>query len=166
MNPGRREFLQLLALASAAGFTATGDVQAAQKQASTLYDLPRFGQVHLLHFTDCHAQLKPVYFREPSVNLGFGAQSGRTPHLVGQAFLQSYGITAKSRAAHAFTHLDFASAARVFGKVGGFAHLATLIRQIKASRPGALLLDGALVRHCGPKARTWWMPALRWGWMS
>lgn len=138
----RREFLQVLAVAGAGGMTFPGgDAQAAQA-AQQLYDVPRFGNVHLLHFTDCHAQLRPVHFREPSMNLGVAEWAGRPPHLVGDAFLREYGITPGSAAAHAFTYLDFTAAAQRYGKVGGFAHLSTLIQRVKASRPGALLLDG------------------------
>jgi S-sulfosulfanyl-L-cysteine sulfohydrolase len=92
--------------------------------------------------TDCHAQLKPLYFREPSVNLGVGPLWGRLPHLVGEQFLQKTGIQPGTAQAHAFTFIDFERAARRYGKVGGFAHLATLVKRLKASRPGALLLDG------------------------
>jgi len=137
----RREFLQMLAVASAGGMCLTEHDHAAQASAS-LYDLPSFGNVHLLHFTDCHAQLNPLYFREPSVNLGAGQQRGRVPHLVGEALLKQFGIPAHSADAYAFTALDFNEAARTYGQVGGFAHLATLIKRLKASRPGALLLDG------------------------
>ncbi|USE80313.1 thiosulfohydrolase SoxB [Cupriavidus gilardii] len=138
----RREFLQVLAIASAAGMAfPTRDAQAAQA-AARLYDVPRFGNVHLLHFTDCHAQLLPVHFREPSVNLGIGDYAGKPPHLVGQALLKHYRIAPGSAEAHAFTYLDFTEAARRYGKVGGFAHLSTLVKQLRASRPGALLLDG------------------------
>ncbi|MEN7529820.1 thiosulfohydrolase SoxB [Cupriavidus sp. DL-D2] len=138
----RREFLQVLAVAGAGGMTFSGgDAQAAQA-AERLYNVPRFGNVHLLHFTDCHAQLNPVHFREPSVNLGVAEWAGKPPHLVGQAFLRAYGIAPGSATAHAFTYLDFTEAARRYGKVGGFAHLSTLVQRMKASRPGALLLDG------------------------
>jgi len=138
----RREFLQVLAVAGAGGMTFPGgDAQAAQA-AQRLYDVPRFGNVHLLHFTDCHAQLRPVHFREPSMNLGVAEWAGRPPHLVGDAFLREYGIAPGSAAAHAFTYLDFTAAAQRYGKVGGFAYLSTLIQRVKASRPGALLLDG------------------------
>ena len=99
--------------------------------------MPRFGNVSLLHITDVHAQLLPTYFREPSVNLGNGAP----PHLVGKEFLRHYGIK-NPLLAHAFTHLDFEAAARRYGKVGGYAHLATLVKRLRASRPQALLLDG------------------------
>ncbi len=122
--------------------TLTADAERAQRAADSVYALPASGNVHLLHFTDCHAQLLPTYFREPSVNIGVGSARGRPPHLVGDAMLRHFGIAARSRDAHAFTYLDFAAAARVYGKIGGFAHLATLIKQLKASRPGALLLDG------------------------
>ena len=110
--------------------------------AGALYDLPPFGNVGLLHFTDCHAQLNPIYFREPSMNLGIGPAAGKPPHLVGEALLKHFGIPAGTAQAHAFTYLDFAQAARTYGKVGGFAHLATLVKRLRAQRPGALLLDG------------------------
>ncbi len=89
-----------------------------------------------------HAQLLPVYFREPSINLGTGNNAGKPPHLVGEAFLKHYGIAPRSSLAHAFTYLDFEPLARRYGKVGGYAHLATLVRRVRASRPHALLLDG------------------------
>ncbi|SOZ13258.1 putative periplasmic 5'-nucleotidase, putative soxB homolog [Cupriavidus taiwanensis] len=138
----RREFLQVLAIAGSGGMTFPHlDAHAAQA-AEAMYDLPRFGNVHLLHFTDCHAQLRPVYFREPNVNLGIGDYAGKPPHLVGEALLRHYGIRPGTAQAHAFTYLDFNEAARRYGKVGGFAHLATLVKRLKAGRPGALLLDG------------------------
>ncbi len=96
----------------------------------------------LLHFTDCHAQLNPIYFREPSVNLGLGTARGQPPHLVGEALLRHFGIKPGTREAHALTYLDFTQAARAYGMLGGFAHLATLVKRLRASRPGALLLDG------------------------
>ncbi|WP_394752947.1 thiosulfohydrolase SoxB [Crenothrix sp.] len=107
-----------------------------------LYDIPAFGNVSLLHFTDCHAQLLPIYYREPSINLGIGKSAGKLPHLIGAALLNAYGIKLGSREAYAFSHLDFCEAARIYGKVGGFAHLASLVKQLKADRPNALLLDG------------------------
>jgi sulfur-oxidizing protein SoxB len=110
--------------------------------AGHLYDIPAFGNVSLLHFTDCHAQLLPIYYREPSINLGVGSAAGRVPHLVGNPLLEAYGIKAGSRQGYAFSHLDFVAAARAYGKVGGFAHLASLVKRMKASRPTALLLDG------------------------
>ncbi|WP_354682753.1 thiosulfohydrolase SoxB [Cupriavidus necator] len=138
----RREFLQVLAIAGAGGMTFPHEDAQAAQAAESMYDLPRFGNVHLLHFTDCHAQLRPVHFREPNVNLGIGDYAGKPPHLVGDALLRHYGIRPGTPQAHAFTYLDFNEAARRYGKVGGFAHLATLVRRLKAGRPGALLLDG------------------------
>jgi len=138
----RREFLQLLAIAGTSGMSLSGSEAQAAQSAQAMYDVPRFGNVHLLHFTDCHAQLKPVYFREPNVNLGVAQWAGKPPHLVGEALLRRYGIPKGSPQAYAFTHLDFVEAAHRYGKAGGFAHLATLVRRLKAGRPGALLLDG------------------------
>lgn len=142
MSLNRREFLQALAIASAGGMSLQSNFASAQTSAQKFYDLPKFGNVHFLHFTDCHAQLLPIYFREPNVNLGIGAQEGKTPHLVGEYFLKANGIKPGTRDAHAFTYVDYVAAAQNYGKMGGFAHMATLIKQIKASRPGAMLLDG------------------------
>ena len=135
--------MQVLGAASVAGMGLArfADADAATAQMG-LYDLPPFGNVSLLHFTDCHAQLKPSHFREPSVNIGVGAMQGKVPHVVGTALLKAANLAPGSDQAHAFTSVDFETAARRFGKVGGFAHLATLVKQLKASRPGALLLDG------------------------
>ena len=84
-----------------------------------------------MHFTDCHAQLLPIYFREPNVNLGFADAFNRPPHLVGQALLDYAGIDSGTRFAHALSHLDFADAAKLYGKVGGFAHLRTLVNRLR-----------------------------------
>jgi sulfur-oxidizing protein SoxB len=139
----RREFLHLLAAGAAAGLPLDSKEALAQgSSGATLYDIPRFGNVSLLHFTDCHAQLLPSYYREPNANLGVGDARGRPPHLVGEALLRHFGIPPDTRDAHAFTYLDFAAAAKTYGTVGGFAHLATLVKKLKAARPGALLLDG------------------------
>jgi sulfur-oxidizing protein SoxB len=138
----RREFLQVLAAAAVAA-SASGALLAKPARAiRKLYDLPKYGNVHLLHFTDSHAQLRPIHFREPSVNIGVAAAANRAPHIVGKHFLKHFGLRAGTPAAHAFTCLDFADAAREYGKVGGFAHLATLVKQMRDARPGALLLDG------------------------
>jgi sulfur-oxidizing protein SoxB len=152
MNISRREFLQMLAVASASGMSLSAcesDKPAAThngvKPASspgTPYEIPAFGNVSLMHYTDCHAQLLPIYFREPSINLGIGSMKGNPPHLVGDAFLKHYGILPGSSEAHAFTYLNFVDAANQLGKVGGFAHLSTLIKTVRAQRPGSLLLDG------------------------
>ena len=147
MSLSRREFLQMLAMASAAGFGLTGcdskKGMAANSTAGNLYDLPAFGNVSLLHFTDCHAQLKPIYFREPNINIGIGEAAGKPPHLVGEALLKYFNVAPGSIEAYAFTYLNFEEAARKYGKVGGFAHLATLIKSLRDQRPNrTLLLDG------------------------
>ena len=147
MSLSKREFLQVLGAASVAGIAlsrhATADAATAEE---ALYDLPPLGRgagfVSFLHMTDCHAQLKPILFREPSVNLGLGSMRGQIPHLVGEHLLKQAQVPAGSALAHAYTYLDFERSAQRFGKVGGFAHLATLVKRLKASRPGALLLDG------------------------
>jgi sulfur-oxidizing protein SoxB len=142
MSMNRREFLQVLAVAAAGGMSLHSELALAEKGAGKLYDLPKFGNVSLLHITDCHAQLNPIYFREPSVNLGFGDQFGKVPHLVGDKLLKHFGFKPNSIEAHAYTYLNFEKAAETYGKVGGFAHLATLVKRMKARNPGALLLDG------------------------
>ncbi|MFI4902051.1 MAG: thiosulfohydrolase SoxB [Burkholderiales bacterium] len=138
----RRDFLRTLAVASAAGLPLERAL-GADAAAERLYDaVVPYGNVALLHFTDCHAQLNPERFREPSVNLGVGAARGKPPHLVGEALLKQFGIAPGTREAHAFSDVDFVAAAARFGTTGGFAHLATLVARMKASRPGALVLDG------------------------
>ena len=139
----RREFLQAIAAAAVAGLPLDAARAADDADGERFYGaLAPFGNVALLHITDCHAQLRPLHFREPSVNLGVGNARGQPPHLVGDALLRHFGIAAGTREAHAFTYLDFERAARAYGAMGGFAHLATLIRRLRGDRPGALLLDG------------------------
>jgi sulfur-oxidizing protein SoxB len=121
----RRDFLEALLLAVAAGSSLRPGTAAAQA-AAELYDAPPFGNVSLLHVTDVHAQLRPVHFREPN----------------GTGFLKRYGIARGSRAAYAFSHLDFETLAQRYGRLGGYAHLATLVKRLRAARPQALLLDG------------------------
>jgi len=147
MSFSRREFLQMLAVASAAGVSLTGCSKKSGTASSTgvdnMYDVPVFGNVSLLHFTDCHAQLMPVYFREPNINIGIGDAHGKPPHVVGDAFLKEFGVKPDSIEAHAFTYLNFEEAARKYGKIGGFAHLSTLVKQVRGAREGrSLLLDG------------------------
>ncbi|MCE5233579.1 MAG: thiosulfohydrolase SoxB [Mizugakiibacter sp.] len=142
MSMSRREFVRLLAAAVAAGLPLGSRRAFAAAAGEALYDAPAFGNVSLLHVTDSHAQLLPIHFREPSANIGVGAARGQPPHLVGEHLLKHYGIRPGTREAHALTCLDFVEAARRFGRVGGYAHLATLIKRLRASRPGALLLDG------------------------
>ncbi len=145
MSLSRREFIQLLGVAAASGMALNAKSLLAGTSADRtekLYEVPKFGNVHFLHFTDCHAQLKPIYFREPSTNIGVGKAAGRPPHLVGEHLLKYMGVSPNSPDAYAFTSMNFEAAAQTYGKVGGFAHLKTLVDKMKASRPGALLLDG------------------------
>ena len=143
MNLTKREFFQVLGAGTMAGM---GLGTYAEANAATayngLYDIPKFGNVSFLHMTDCHAQLKPIHFREPSINMGIGAMRGNLPHLVGEHLLKVAKVRPGTAEAHALSYLDYEKAAQRYGKVGGFAHLATLVKRMKASRPGALLLDG------------------------
>jgi S-sulfosulfanyl-L-cysteine sulfohydrolase len=136
----RRKFLRYLATAASAGITPRVALAADDDP----YDVGRFGNVRIMHMTDTHAQLAPVYFREPSVNLGVGAMRGKPPHVVGGAFLEYFGMTPGTREAHAFTFLDYQEAAHRYGRMGGFAHLKTLIDRLRSEAgPGnSMLLDG------------------------
>ncbi|HUN51840.1 MAG TPA: thiosulfohydrolase SoxB [Candidatus Sulfotelmatobacter sp.] len=140
----RRDFLQVTAAAAALG--TTFDLKrAAARQAITQEGLLGFkpvGSLTLLHFTDLHAQLMPIYFREPSVNIGVGDAAGLPPHLTGTHLLARFGIAAGSPEAYAFTSADYLALARDYGRVGGIDRMATLIRAIRAERPNLLLLDG------------------------
>ena len=141
MSFSRREFLQVMGAAAVAGLIPRS-LRASQHSSSNPYDFAKFGNVSLLHYTDCHAQLNPIYFREPHINLGIAAMYGNPPHLVGEHLLKHFEIPANSPEAYAFSYLNFAEAAQKYGRVGGFAHLKTLVDQLRAERPGALLLDG------------------------
>ena len=140
MTIRRRDFLKLTSAAVAGGWPSV----ARGADHAGVYDLERFGSARILHITDTHAQLLPGYFREPSVNLGVGAMAGRPPHLVGHAFLDHFGIRSDSADAYAFTSLDFEKSAARFGKLGGFAHLKTLIDRLRndAGTERSMLLDG------------------------
>jgi len=121
----RREFLRLLALATAAG-AGLRPGQSDAQAADALYRVPRYGNVSLLHITDAHAQLLPTFFREPE----------------GEDLLKKYRLQRGGRLAYSHTSVDYETLARRYGKVGGFAHLAALLKRLRASRPGALILDG------------------------
>ena len=137
----RRELLK----ASVAATLSAGLPRLARgADTASVYDLERFGNARILHITDTHAQLRPVFFREPSVNIGVGAMAGQPPHLVGKAFLDRFGIRPDSADAYAFTCVEFEKAASRFGRLGGFAHLKTLIDKLRADvgERRSLLLDG------------------------
>src|SRR5579864_5747587 len=136
----RRDVLRAFAAAAISGALPRIGLAAGDD----LYDIGHFGNARVLHMTDTHAQLSPVYFREPSVNIGVGAMEGRPPHLVGQAFLKRFGIEPGSRAAYAFTSFDYQDAAHLYGPMGGFAPLKTLIDRFRgeAGTSNSILLDG------------------------
>ncbi len=139
----RRDFMQVTAATAALLGSGCSITTKANGQAITQDDLLQFdtkGQVTLLNFTDCHAQLVPLYFREPSMNLGVGAVNGLPPHLTGETFLKHFGLKSGTREAYAFSSVDFANLAKQYGRVGGFAHMATLIKAIRAERPSNTLL--------------------------
>src|SRR6266478_2240387 len=129
MKIRRRDFLKITS-----GAALAGGLPRLARAADTpaVYDLERFGNARILHLTDTHAQLLPVYFREPSANIGIGEMKGRPPHLVGRAFLDRFGIRPDSADAYAFTSIDFEKSAGRFGKLGGFAHLKTLIERMRS----------------------------------
>jgi sulfur-oxidizing protein SoxB len=142
MTTSRRTVLRALAAASAAGFPAAR-LLAAQGASEDPYRIPDYGNVTLLHITDTHAQLNPVWWREPDTNIGVGPARGRPPHLTGQYAARYYGVAPKSAETYALDCLDFAELAHRYGQVGGFAHIATLVKRYRAERPGkVLLLDG------------------------
>lgn len=131
--------MQAVAAASVSGMLPAG-----LSAGTNLYDVPSFGQVRLLHITDTHAQLNPVYFREPHINIGIGDSWGRPPHIVGSQFLKTFGIEPDSAEAYAFTYTDFPRLAEKFGKVGGYAYMKTLLNQLRQDYGSerTLLLDG------------------------
>lgn len=141
----RRGFLQIMM--AAAALCAPGSVgRAAAAQKISQKDLLRFeplGRITLLHFSDIHGQLMPVYFREPSINIGVGSVRGLPPHVTGRKLLDLYGIPAGSPEAYALTSEDFVALGRHYGRIGGLDRMATLIKAIRAERPGkTILLDG------------------------
>ena len=143
----RRDFLQATVATSALwGASGVGNwSRLAAQQALTEDQLLQFdpvGNVTLIHITDIHAQLKPIWFREPEINLGVGANTGLPPHVTGADFLNLFGMTPGTPEAYALTYLDFAALAQTYGKMGGLDRCATVINAIRAERPEALLLDG------------------------
>src|SRR6476659_2362251 len=141
MTVRRRDFLKLTGAAALS--PALPRFARAADNAGT-YDFERFGNARILHMTDTHAQLLPVYYREPRVNIGIAAMAGKPPHLVGRAFLDRFGIRHDSADAYAFSCFEFEKSAARFGKLGGFAHLKTLIDRLRSDAGGgrSLLLDG------------------------
>ncbi len=136
------------ALVGASGFGNWARLAAQQKLTQDqLLQFDTYGNISLIHVTDIHAQLKPIYFREPSINLGVGANKGHVPHITGADFRKAYGIADGSPSAYALTYNDFASLAEGYGRVGGLDRVSTIINAIRADRPDALLLDGGDTWH-------------------
>ena len=148
----RREFIQAgfaaSAIVGASGFGRWGRLAAQQALTQDqLLAFEDFGNVTLIHITDLHAQLKPVWFREPSVNIGVGDAKGRPPHLTGTDFLKAFDIAPGSREAYALTCDDFTALAKTYGRMGGLDRCATVVKAIRAARPEAILLDGGDTWH-------------------
>ncbi len=148
----RRDFLQVSMAASAlygaSGFGNWSRLAAQQSLTQDqLLEFETFGNISLIHVTDIHAQLKPIYFREPEINLGIGDARGQMPHVTGAAFRKAYGIEDGSPSAYALTHNDFSALAKTYGRVGGLDRVSTVINAIRADRPDALLLDGGDTWH-------------------
>jgi sulfur-oxidizing protein SoxB len=142
MEVTRRDLVRLVAAAAAAGVGPRALAEA-EGAAERVLEFEPLGNVTLLHVTDTHATLLPVHYREPDTLLGVGDERGQPPYLTGQAFLSHYGIAPGSAAAHALTHVDFPALAARYGRLGGYAHLATLVKRVRDARPGrTLLLDG------------------------
>lgn len=142
MEVTRRDFLKFVAIAGALGLTEQDQLLAALAP-EQLLGFESLGNVTLLHMTDSHATLLPVHYREPDTLLGVGPEKGQPPYLTGQAFLRHYALQRGSAEAYALTHVDFAELARRYGRMGGYAHIATLVKRIRAERPGkTLMLDG------------------------
>lgn len=148
----RRDFLQTSMAASAivggSGFGNWAALAAQQRLTQDqLLQFDTFGNVSLIHVTDIHAQLKPIYFREPEINLGVGGAKGQMPHITGADFRRAYGIEDGSASHYALTYNDFTALAKTYGKVGGLDRVSTVINSIRADRPDALLLDGGDTWH-------------------
>ena len=148
----RRDFLQVgmaaSAIVGASGFGQWGRLAAQQSLTQDqLLQFDAFGNVSLIHITDIHGQLKPIHFREPSVNIGVGGNRGAVPHITGADFRKAYGITDGSPSHYALSSGDFSALAQGYGRVGGLDSMATVINSIRADRPDAILLDGGDTWH-------------------
>ena len=148
----RRDFLQVgmatTAIYGASGFGNFSKLAAQQKLTQDdLLKFDTYGNVSLIHITDIHGQLKPIYFREPEINLGVGDATGQVPHITGAQFRKMYGINDGSPSHYALTHNDFSALAKEYGRLGGLDRVATVIKSIRADRPDAILLDGGDTWH-------------------
>jgi sulfur-oxidizing protein SoxB len=148
----RRDFLQVgmatTAIYGASGFGNFSRLAAQQKLTQDdLLKFDTYGNVSLIHITDIHGQLKPIYFREPEINLGVGNATGQVPHITGAQFRKMYGINDGSPSHYALTHNDFSALAKEYGRLGGLDRVSTVIKAIRADRPDAILLDGGDTWH-------------------
>ncbi|MEY3306593.1 MAG: hypothetical protein RLZZ413_631 [Pseudomonadota bacterium] len=148
----RREFLQASVAASAiVGVSGLGNwSRLAAQQALTqdqLLQFDDFGNVTLIHITDIHAQLKPIWFREPEINLGVGEAKGQPPHVTGADFIKMFNLAPASADAYALTYEDFAALGKTYGRMGGMDRVATVVKSIRAARPDSILLDGGDTWH-------------------
>ncbi|MEE3317621.1 MAG: thiosulfohydrolase SoxB [Pseudomonadota bacterium] len=148
----RRDFLQATVAASAViGASGVGNWSrlAAQQKLSQndLLDFDTYGNVTLIHLTDIHAQLRPIWFREPDINIGVGQVNGLPPHVTGQDFLNLFGYKPGTPEAYALTYMDFVALAKGYGRMGGMDRVATVVNAIRSDRPEALLLDGGDTWH-------------------
>ena len=148
----RRDFLQVgmatTAIYGASGFGNFSRLAAQQKLTQDdLLKFDTYGNVSLIHITDIHGQLKPIYFREPEINLGVGDATGQVPHITGAQFRKMYGINDGSPSHYALTHNDFSALAKEYGRLGGLDRVSTVIKAIRADRPDAILLDGGDTWH-------------------
>jgi len=142
MEVTRRDLLKVAGIAATVGLTGRAFAEA-DDAPERLLEFESLGNVTLLHLTDTHATLPPVYFREPDTLLGVGDERGKPPYLTGRALLAHYRIPAGTAAAYALTPVDFTTLAARYGRLGGYAYLATLIKRVRAERPShTLLLDG------------------------
>ncbi len=153
----RRTFLKLMGLSATAGGAGllsacdnksapiAAPVTASAKISDDFYDLPMSGNVRILHTTDFHGQLQPVYFREPNVNLGVGDAFGRPPHIVGKKFLEEMNLKPDTPESYAYTYLDYENAAAKYGRMGGFPQMKTLLDKLRdqaGGRDKTVTLDG------------------------
>ena len=148
----RRDFLQVgmatTAIYGASGFGNFSRLAAQQKLTQDdLLKFDTYGNVSLIHITDIHGQLKPIYFREPEINIGVGNATGQVPHITGAQFRKMYGINDGSPSHYALTHNDFSALAKEYGRLGGLDRVATVIQAIRSDRPDAILLDGGDTWH-------------------
>lgn len=147
----RRKFIKLAGTGAAASTIpailplTTASAEKSNNSAKDFYNLPIQGNVRILHITDVHGQLNPVFFREPNVNLGVGDAYGRPPHVVGKKLLDWMGLKANSPEAYAYTYLNFDNVAKIYGRTGGFAHIKTLLNRLRDQAGGkknTLTVDG------------------------